>query len=280
MDYIQVSITGIPFGESEILMAQLAELGFESFTELEEGLQGFVPVDLFNEAEVNRWLQTYSATSGIFYRTERIKEQNWNAIWESEYEPVIIDGRCLVRAPFHKPVKGMKYDLVIEPRMSFGTAHHETTALMIRMLLNENVEGKRVLDMGCGTAVLAILAFKMQAGSVAAIDIDEWAYENACDNVVRNNASFIHVVMGDASTISAPSFDLIMANINRNILVRDIPVYAEHLTEAGILFVSGFYEEDLESISSACLSVGLKCVDSRINNRWVGAKFLKCPQGK
>lgn len=275
MDYIQVSVTGIPDGEQEILMAQLAELGFESFTESDDGVQGFVPVDLFNEAEVNTWLQRYAAKSGIFYRTDRIKEQNWNAIWESEYEPVIIDGKCMVRAPFHEPLPGMDYDLVIEPRMSFGTAHHETTSLMISMLMEEEVEKKRVLDMGCGTAILAILACRMQAGSVVAIDNDEWAFANARDNVERNNASAIEVIQGDASAIALPAYDIIIANINRNILLRDIPVYALSLSVTGTLFLSGFYEDDLGAVNSAAEKAGLKYVKHQVKNRWVGAKYSK-----
>ncbi len=273
MDYIQVSITGIPDGEREILMAQLAELGFESFTETDEGVQGFVPVNLFNEAEVNSWLQKYGATSGIFYRTELIKAQNWNAIWESEYEPVIIDGKCMVRAPFHQPMPGMLYDLVIEPRMSFGTAHHETTSLMIGMLMEEEINGKRVLDMGCGTAVLAILAFKMEARSVVAIDNDEWAHDNARDNIVRNNCEKVEVLQGNASSIAPPAFDVILANINRNILLRDIPVYTNFLAPSGVLYMSGFYEEDLEAVTAVALAAGLSYIKHKVDNRWVGVKF-------
>jgi ribosomal protein L11 methyltransferase len=256
-------------------MAQLAELGFESFTENDDGIQGFVPVDLFNEDEVNSWLQKYAATSGIFYRTEKIKAQNWNAIWESGYEPVVIGGKCMVRAPFHEPVPGMTYDLVIEPRMSFGTAHHETTSLMIGMLMEEEIAGKRVLDMGCGTAVLAILAFKMDARSVVAIDNDEWAYDNALDNIVRNNATPVLVLLGDASAISAPDYDVIIANINRNILLRDIPVYVQYLSPRGVLYLSGFYEDDLEAVSAAASMAGLKYVKHMVNNRWVGVKYSK-----
>ncbi len=275
MDYFQVSVTGIPEGEREILMAQLAELGFESFTENDDGIQGFVPADQFNESEVNLWLQKYAATSGIFYRTEKILAQNWNAIWESGYEPVVIGGKCMVRAPFHDPLPGMTYDLVIEPRMSFGTAHHETTSLMIEMLMEEEIDGKRVLDMGCGTAVLAILAFKMDARSVVAIDNDDWAYDNALDNVVRNNASPVLILKGDASSIMAPAFDVIFANINRNILLRDIPVYAQCLTAAGLLYLSGFYEDDLEVVNDAAAMAGLKYVTHRVSNRWVGVKYSR-----
>jgi ribosomal protein L11 methyltransferase len=275
MDYIQVSITGIPDGEREILMAQLAELGFESFTESEEGVQGFVPENLFNETEVNSWLQRYGSTTGIFFRTERIRAQNWNAIWESEYEPVVIDGKCMVRAPFHDPLPGMEFDLVIEPRMSFGTAHHETTSHMLGMLMEEDLRGKRVLDMGCGTAVLAILAYKMGAGSVVAIDNDEWAFSNAQDNIVRNNAFPVVVIQGDASSIPGPAYDVIIANINRNILLRDISVYTEYLAPSGVLFMSGFYEDDLAAVTTASTAAGLSYVKHKVNNRWVGVKYSK-----
>lgn len=275
MDYIEVSITMIPDGEREILMARLAELGFESFTESDEGIQGYVPVNLFNEEEVNGWLQRYATHSGIFYRTEHIRSQNWNAIWESQYEPVVVDGRCLVRAPFHPPAKGMEFDLVIEPRMSFGTAHHETTTLMIAMLLQEQVAGKRVLDMGCGTGVLAILANKMDAAEVVAIDNDEWAFSNAQDNVVRNNATSIMVIQGDAASIASPQFHIIIANINRNILLNDLPDYVLHLAPGGTLLMSGFYEEDLVAVKTAALKEGLSYILHQVKNRWVGVKFVR-----
>lgn len=254
-------------------MAHLAELGFESFTETEDGIQGFIPVDQYDEVTVKGWLQKQSADSGIFFRTERVKAQNWNAIWESAYEPVLIEERCMVRAPFHAPIPGVEFDLIIEPRMSFGTAHHETTSLMIAMLMLEDVAGKRMLDMGCGTAVLAILAFKMGARSVVAIDNDEWAYANALDNIVRNDAVSIEVFQGDATTISAPPFDIIVANINRNILVQDIAVYARNLVAGGTLLMSGFYEEDLLPIRSAAIACGLTYVTHRVKNSWTGVKF-------
>ncbi len=275
MDYIQVSVTGISGDGGEILMARMAELGFESFTETEDGLQGFIPVDLYDEQAVCGWLQKYSTESGIFFRKELVKAQNWNAIWESGYEPVVIEGRCMVRAPFHEPKPGVEFDLIIEPRMSFGTAHHETTSLMISMLMEEGVAGKRVLDMGCGTAVLAILAHKMNARSVVAIDNDEWAYANAQDNIVRNDAKPILVLQGDASAIASPAYDLIIANINRNILLQDIPVYASTLAPGGVLLMSGFYEDDLLSIQAAAGEAGLKFISHRVINSWTGAKFTR-----
>lgn len=275
MDYIQVSVTGISGDGGEILMAHMSELGFESFTETEDGLQGFIPVDLYDEMAVCGWLQRYSAETGIFFRKELVKAQNWNAIWESGYEPVMIEDRCMVRAPFHEPKPGVEFDLIIEPRMSFGTAHHETTSLMIAMLMEEGVAGKRVLDMGCGTAVLAILAHKMNARSVVAIDNDEWAYSNALDNVVKNNAMPVLVLQGDASAIAPPVYDLIIANINRNILLQDIPVYARNLAPGGVLLVSGFYEDDLLSIRAAAVEAGLKFVTHRVINSWTGVKFTR-----
>jgi ribosomal protein L11 methyltransferase len=169
----------------------------------------------------------------------------------------------------------MQYEIMIEPRMSFGTAHHETTSLMLELLLPEDVAGRRVLDMGCGTGVLAILAHKMKAAGVIAIDNDDWAYSNALDNMEKNDAMAVTVIKGEAGDIPWPAYDLIIANINRNVLLRDIPVYAGFLKEQGTLLMSGFYEEDLDQIRMASEQAGLQYVSHKADNRWVGAKFLK-----
>ena len=275
MDYFKVGISNLKEGDSEILMACLSELGCESFLESNGELEGFIPFDLFNKPELISFLDKEMKDKGIVYTLELIGEQNWNAIWESQYEPVTIAGKCLVRAPFHQAVPGIKYDLIIEPRMSFGTAHHETTALMIEMLMEEEPEGRKVLDMGCGTGVLAILASEMGALSVDAIDVDDWAFENAQDNCRKNNAGVVTVIKGGRDAIPGSDYNVIIANINRNVLLEDIPAYAGRLAANGILLMSGFYVEDIPVIIEKALESGLNMVNHREQNRWVGIKFIK-----
>ncbi len=275
MDYLEVSVLNLAGFDPGIVIAQLAEMGFESFEEHPTGVRAYIREDLFRQEPVLDYLQglkdDHDATCSIL----KIEDRNWNEIWESHYEPVLIAGKCCVRAPFHQPMKEAEFDIVIEPRMSFGTAHHETTSLMLGMLMGEEVAGKRVLDMGCGTGVLAILAHRMKAGSVTAIDNDEWAYANALDNMVKNHAAGVVVIRGDAGEIPRHPFGIVLANINRNVLLADIPAYASRLEEGGVLLLSGFYEEDLPQIASAADAAGLKYSNHHVCNRWTAARFTK-----
>jgi ribosomal protein L11 methyltransferase len=275
MDYIELTITGYGDYDPEIIMAHLAELEFESFTEEAGTLKAYVAADRYDKDAAGDLVRELEKVAGIHHETRTIPAQNWNAAWESAYEPVVVAGRCRVRAPFHAPDPSMPYEIVIMPKMSFGTAHHETTALMLELMMEENLQGKRVLDMGCGTAVLAILAHLMQASDVVAVDTDEWAYENAIENTVANGAPGIRVIRGDASSIPVQSYDLVIANINRNVLLNDIPIYAGCLTPGGILFMSGFYEEDLAMIRSRAEQCGLHYSGHRTANNWTGVKFVK-----
>ncbi len=275
MDYFEVSISNFTGFDPEIVIAQLAGMDFESFTESESGIQCYIREDLYQVEPVNNYLNQLIEAHGLRYAVKKIPAQNWNAIWESEYEPVTIAGKCRVRAPFHPPLESITYDLVIEPRMSFGTAHHETTSLMLELLLLEEVKGKRVLDMGCGTGVIAILAHKMLAAQVVAIDNDDWAYSNALDNMEKNDALDVTVIQGEAGDIPLPEYDIIVANINRNVLLNDIHVYAGFLKPSGVLLVSGFYEQDLDQIISASETAGLRYVSHKSDNKWVGARFVK-----
>jgi ribosomal protein L11 methyltransferase len=254
----------------EILMAELAEAGFESFEFSDEGLKGWAPQEDFNEEAINEIVERYSDRFSISFTWGEITPLNWNEEWEKNYASVVIDGRCGIRAPFHPPVPHLNFDIVIEPKMSFGTAHHSTTALMIRWLLELDVTGKRVLDMGCGTGVLAILAALKGAGDVVAIDNYVWAYENTIENCERNGVGKIEAIHGDVNALTAidKPFDLILANINRNVLVEDIKHYAQYIDQGGMLLMSGFFIEDEEIIRDEALKHGLEYLDAKHQEQW------------
>jgi ribosomal protein L11 methyltransferase len=259
---------------AELLIATLADDGFESFTENDDGtLSAFIQSPLFTDKLSTKLKSEEYAELLHSFSFKKIADQNWNAVWESEYEPVLIDGRCQVRAPFHTPVAGVQFDIVIMPKMSFGTAHHETTRLMIQYMLATPIEGKSLLDMGSGTGVLAILARMKGAGPVSAIDNDEWAYNNALENVLSNNFGDIEVLLGDSSTLAGKKYDVIFANINRNILLNDIPAYCKSLNDGGKLFMSGFYSEDLPLIEAKAGENGLRLMSQRAENNWTAACF-------
>ena len=258
---------------SEILIAELGEKAFESFTETEKGISAFVQKDLWDELilEDIRILQSDEFT--IDYTFEEIEQVNWNEEWEKNFEAINVDGNCHVRAPFH-PKTDAEFDIVIEPKMSFGTGHHETTHMMIQHLLETDLVGKKTLDMGCGTAILAILAEMKGAQPIDAIDIDNWCYLNSIENAERNNCKHISVYEGDASLLEGKKYDIIIANINRNILLNDMQQYVDCLNENGILFLSGFYTEDIPVISESCTSKGLTYVKQFERNNWVALKFV------
>ncbi len=259
---------------AELLMTLLADAGFESFTENENGtLSAFIQAPAYTPELSSRLSSDEFSEFMDSFLVERIADQNWNAVWESAYDPVLIDGKCMVRAPFHPEPAGVEFDIVIMPKMSFGTAHHETTKMMIQYLLSLHLTGKSLLDMGSGTAVLAILARMKGAYPVTAIDNDEWAYNNALENVQSNNFADIEVVLGDSSLLPGKKFDVIMANINRNILLNDIPAYVKSLNPGAKLFMSGFYAEDLHLVESKAMEVGLSLMSSRSENKWTAACF-------
>lgn len=277
MDYTELNciISAENSGEvSEILIAELNEIGFESYTETDDGLKAYIQSILFNPEKIKNLQINSSTNCTIEYSWQIIKAQNWNAIWESNFEPISIEDECFVRAPFHKIKKQYKYDIIIEPKMSFGTGHHETTSLMLKAMLSIDFENKTVLDMGCGTGVLAILASYKNAKNVLAIDIDDWAYENSIENIARNNCRNIEVQKGDSQLLNNKQFDIILANINRNILLEDIGHYAKSLNKSGILLLSGIYEKDLDVIKKEAKSHNLKFEYFESKNNWVTAKFI------
>ncbi len=259
---------------SEILIAELGEKAFESFIETETGISAFVQKDLWSETILEDIQILENPEFKIEYTFEEIEQVNWNEEWEKNFDPIDVDGKCHVRAPFHEKTNA-EFDIVIEPKMSFGTGHHETTHMMIQHLLETDVVGKKTLDMGCGTAILAILAEMKGAQPIDAIDIDNWCYLNSIENAERNNCKHISVYEGDASLLIGKKYDVIIANINRNILLNDMQQYVDCLSENGVLFLSGFYTEDIPVISESCTTKGLTYVKQFERNNWVALKFVK-----
>ena len=257
----------------EILIAELGYAGFESFVETEEGVTAYIQKEEWNTSILDNIQILNSDEFEITYTFEDIAQTNWNAEWEKNFNQIVVDDVCTVRAPFHeKP--NTEYDIVIEPKMSFGTGHHETTHMMIQHILKNDFKNKSVLDMGCGPGVLAILAEKRGAKPIDAIDIDNWCYINSIENVERNNCSNITVYEGDASLLTGKKYDIIIANINRNILLKDMQTYASCLNKNGVLFLSGFYNNDIPIIEAECNKQMLKLDEKLERNNWVSLKFL------
>lgn len=257
---------------TDILIAELGYAGFESFVENEDGVSAYIQKGDWHEHILEDVEILNDGKYDISYTTEEIEQQNWNQEWETNFHPIVVDDVCTVRAPFHeKP--DTKFDLIIEPKMSFGTGHHETTHMMIQHLLKNNLKEKVVLDMGCGTAVLAILAEKLGAKKIDAIDIDNWCYINSLENVERNNCTNISVFEGDASLLGKQSYDVIIANINRNILLNDMVTYVSCLNANGLVFLSGFYKEDIPVITDKAHELGLTLTETIEKNNWVALKL-------
>jgi len=273
--YIEFQFTVTPLQPaSEILIAELSYAGFESFVENEEGLTAYVVSEEFDEEAFAGLHILQSDEFEITYSSQEIEKVNWNIEWEKNFNPIIIDDQCSVRAPFHEKPE-TEFDIIIEPKMSFGTGHHATTHMMLQFILKNDWEGKTVLDMGCGTGVLAILTEMKGAKSVDAIDIDNWCYLNSMENVVRNNCENISVYEGAAELLEGKHYDMIIANINRNILLEDISKYSECLNPGGKLFLSGFYIEDIPAIEEECNLNGLKIEDELEQENWAALSFIK-----
>lgn len=259
----------------EILIAELGELPFESFEETENGVNAYVQEAYVYENMLDEVYVLTSEEFEISYTTEAIEQVNWNEEWEKNFDAIDVDGICYVRAPFHEP-KEVKYEIVIEPKMSFGTGHHETTYLMMKHILELDVTDKNVLDMGCGTALLAILAMMKGAKHSDAIDIDNWCYLNSIENGERNNIKNMDVFEGDASLLVEPNkYDVVIANINRNILLNDMSAYANVLKSGGTILFSGFYVEDIPAIRNSAESFGMEYINHMEKNNWVALKFIK-----
>ena len=278
-EYIEVSMKITPFSEenAEILMAELDELPFESFTTEEPELKGYIPKENYNAQMLKLVLSGLDLDFEVEFRATLIPPCNWNALWEEQFTPIVVDGKCTIKATFHKGLKRTRFNITIDPKMAFGTGHHQTTYMMCRAILEneERIKGKVVMDMGCGTAILAILAAKMGAAHTYGIDIDAVAAVSAFDNARLNKVSrHVETYCGDASLLQMGKYDVLLANINRNILLEDIPTYSRSLKKGGLLIVSGFYVEDLAMISGVAAGAGLSFTGSDSIDNWCCARYL------
>ncbi len=280
-EYIEVAIKIEPFNEenAEIVTAEISELPFESFSSEEPFLNCYIQKELYDPQALKvtmGGLEDYGFKVG--YTAKLMPAVNWNAVWESQFPPIVVDGKCTIKASFHEGLKKTRYNITIDPKMAFGTGHHQTTYMMCRALLqNEDaVRGKVVMDMGCGTAVLAILAAKMKASHVYGIDIDAVAAISAYDNARKNRVGKVmETYCGDASLLQRNTYDVLLANINRNILLQDIPTYSLCIRRGGLLFVSGFYIEDMPMIIGMAQNSGLEYVSHDSIDNWCCIKFVK-----
>lgn len=279
-NYTKVTFKVTPADEiaTDVLAALLADQGFESFVPDEEGMVAYAPEGLFDDAAVALTIENFPIEGyTITYTSELIEGEDWNAEWEKNYfEPIVVDDQCVIHSTFHKDVPAAKYDILIDPKMAFGTGYHQTTCHMIRAILASDMHGKSVLDMGCGTALLAILAKKCGAKDVVAVDIDEFAYENALENIVLNGTPEIEVRLGGAEVLKeSDCFDYVIANINRNILLADMQHYAARMYKGSVLFISGFYTEDMDILKEEAAKHSLRFDAFAENSNWAMMRLIK-----
>lgn len=279
MNYIEIDFVCTPHNEvvAEVLSATLGEIGFESFVDTDSGVKAYIQTEVFDKASLDSVLSDFPIEASFNYKISEVEDRNWNEEWEKNYfQPLIIDNRCIIQSTFHNVPTTYDYNIFIDPKMAFGTGHHQTTELMIREILDSDFTGKSLLDMGCGTAILAILSSMRGADPILAIDIDEWAYDNAKENLSLNKVENIEIKIGGADLlIASRTFDVILANINRNILLNDIHAYVSVLNKGGSLYMSGFYKEDISIIQTECEKNGLEFNHYNEKDNWVAVQFVK-----
>ena len=279
MKYLEFTFRTVPCTEivNDVLSGVLGEAGFESFVEQTDGITAYIQKELYNESLLKEALADFPLPdTQIEYNFVEAEDKDWNEEWEKNFfQPIVIDNRCVIHSTFHKDYPKAEYDIVINPQMAFGTGHHETTSSILGELLEADLKGKSVLDMGCGTSILAILASMRGAGKVTAIDIDDWCVNNSRDNIALNGISNITVELGDASLLNGREpFDVVIANINRNILLQDMPAYAACMKKGSELYISGFYTEDIPVLREKAESLGMEYVHHREKHNWAAVKFI------
>jgi ribosomal protein L11 methyltransferase len=278
MNYYELLFTTITTEDyqQDLLINTLGEIGFDTFEELEFGFKAYIPVADFDQQKLDEALSVYRDIFTFSYEITLIPQKNWNEVWESNFEPIAIKDKIFVRATFHQPRPEFEYEIVIDPKMAFGTGHHQTTSMMLELMLENDFKGKNVLDMGCGTGILAIMAAKLGAADIMAIDYDPVCYDSTIENAQLNNITNIKCLCGSKEVIPNDKYDIILANINRNILLDQLQRYSEVLKPDGELYLSGFYESpDLDIITDEARKYGMKYIIHKINNNWVAAKFVK-----
>lgn len=281
MKYTEVKFTVTPVSETanDVIAAMAVELGFESFVESTDGTVGYVPAALYDEQALREMLELFPMPdTSVAFVAQELEDKDWNEEWEKNFfEPIVVGDRCVIHSTFHKDYPRAMYDIIINPQMAFGTGHHQTTRLIISYLLDIELADREVLDMGCGTSILAILASMRGAKAVTAIDIDEWCVNNSIDNLSLNGVRNVNVFQGDASSLSSVGpFDVVIANINRNILLADMHCYVECMDVGAEIYFSGFYEGDLSMIRAEAERLGLRYLSHRVDNDWTAAQFVKC----
>ena len=279
MKYFEVTFTTSPCNETvnDVVSALAGEIGFESFVEWENGVQAYIQQSLFDEEALKSMIAEFPLPdTTIEYTIVEAEDKDWNEEWEKNFfQPIVIGDRCCIHSTFHKDTPKTEYEILINPQMAFGTGHHETTSSIISELLEADLQGKSVLDMGCGTSILAILASMRGADPITAIDIDDWCVNNSRDNIELNGINNITVEWGDANLLKGREpFDVIIANINRNILLADMAQYAACMHSGSELFMSGFYVEDIPVIQEKAESLGMEFIHHREKNNWAAVKFV------
>lgn len=277
MDYYQFTFK--VFSEEDfhrdLLINALAEAGFDTFEETPDGFNAFIATGSFDHSVLETVVEPFRPVFSFSYEQELIRQKNWNEVWESNFEPISVKDQCYVRATFHAARPEFPYEIVIDPKMAFGTGHHQTTAMMMEFILEDDLKGKSVLDMGCGTGILAILAHKLGASELTAIDYDPVCYDSTIENAALNGAGNIHVLCGSKEAIPDHKFDVVLANINRNILLEQFDRYSEVLKQGGILYISGFYESDLPVLLEQALKYSLNFAQKKQTDDWVALKLFK-----
>lgn len=278
MNYFELLFTTLPTEDyhQDLLINALGEIGFDTFEELDFGFKAYIPADVFDQEQLDATLSAYRDMFSFSYEVTLIPQKNWNQVWESNFEPIQVGGKIYVRASFHEPQPEYLYEIVIDPKMAFGTGHHQTTSMMLEWMLETDFNNKRVLDMGCGTGILAIMAAKLGAATVTAIDYDQVCYDSTIENARLNNVTNIKALCGSKESIPNEKYDIILANINRNILIGQLPAYSRVLNYGGELYLSGFYEQpDLEIINTEAIMYHFRFINRKKGDEWVAAKYLK-----